>query len=471
MSEAFRVTGDGRTRTTGAGDTRVVSIPAFYGEPQRRPDTGQTEAENQRLAVDALVYLFAMDTRPIGGNDIFCWTAGVLAGAPLGQRILNPCCAGNTNFHMAAGDLVPTISRARAINANYALRDTGSGYAVATGALTGTQFARVMPTPVSGPSGAPQLFQIVAGKTYEFHVMGRPIGCQMRVVLGFWDASLNFLSQTVGGSVEVTSGAAPDARELSANTQLWVKVAAPLNAAYAACMIDMTRGSQGSVTDPKMLWTKAYFGETKPEAVAPTPYVPPSSFGRLAFQGQIYEPIPVQISGIAWSGRGPAPRPRVKVANIGGTLTDLVATYGDLVGAKITRITTYRKFLDDQPTADPTAYWEPDIWRVERKVAQTPQMIEWELASVLDQEGRRLPGRHMLRDACPWIYRRWTGTAFDYSRATCPYTGTSYFTVRGEGTGNPADDKCGKHLSDCRLRFPAPETLPSGAFPGLNKYV
>ena len=470
MSESVRVTGDGQARTTGAGDTRVVLLPAFYGEPGRRSDTGQTEAENQRLAPDALVYLFALDTRPIGGADIFCWTAGVLAGATLGQRIINPCCVGNTSFYAAAGDVVPAISRAVDVNANFALRDTGSGHAAATGTLSGTQFARVLPTPANGPGSAPFLFGVVPGKSYEFHLVGRPIGCQMRVLLGFWDASLNFLSQTVGGQVEVASAASPDARELSAYTQLWVKATAPLNAAYAACMIDMTRGAQASVTNPRMLWTKTYFGETKVDALAPTPYVPPSSFGRMAFQGQIYEPIPVQISGIAWSGRGPAPRPRARVANIGGTLTDLVATYGDLVGAKITRITTYRKFLDDQPTADPTAYWEPDIWRVERKVVHTPQMIEWELASVLDQEGRRLPGRYMLRDACPWIYRRWTGTGFDYSRATCPYTGPAYFTVRGEGAGNPADDKCGKHLSDCRLRFPAPETLPSGAFPGLNKY-
>lgn len=471
MADLIRITDNSDTRVTSAGDTRVAILPAFQDDPARRPDTGQTEAENQRLATDPLVYLFAMDTRPIGGNEIFCWTAGVLAGAPLGQRILNPCCAGNTNYHFGAGNLVPTISRAASVNANFALRDTGSGYAAATGTLAGVEFSRVYPAPADGPGIAPFLFPIVSGKTYEFHLMGRPIGCQMRVVLGYWDVNLVFIGQTVGGEVEITSTSAPDARELAAYTQLWVKATAPANARYAGCIIDMIRGSQASVTDPKMLWTKAYFGETKPEAVAPTPYVPPSSFGRLAFQGQIYEPIPVQISGIAWSGRGPAPRPRVKVANIGGTLTDLVATYGDLVGAKITRITTYRKFLDDQPTADPTAYWEPDIWRVERKVAHTPQMIEWELASVLDQEGRRLPGRYMLRDACPWIYRRWTGTGFDYSRATCPYTGTAYFTVRGEGTGNPADDRCGKHLSDCRLRFPAPETLPSGAFPGLNKYV
>lgn len=143
-------------------------------------------SENQRLAPDALVYLFALDTRPIRGNDIYHWTPGVLAGAPLGQRILNPCCAGNTNYHFTTGDLVPTVSRAVDVNANYALRGTGSGYAATVGTMTGSQFSRVYPTPANGPLGAPFLFGITPGKTYEFHIMARPIGCQVRVILGFW---------------------------------------------------------------------------------------------------------------------------------------------------------------------------------------------------------------------------------------------------------------------------------------------
>ena len=245
MSEAFRVTGDGQTRVTDSGDTRVALVPAFYFESGRRLNAGQTDAENQRLAPDALVYLFAMDTRPIGGNDIFCWTAGVLAGAPLGQRIPNPCCAGNTNFYVPSGNLIPTISRAVDTNAAFALRDNGSGYAAATGTLSGTQFARVLPTPANGPPSAPYLFSIVPGKTYEFHILARPIGCEMRVMLGFWDANLNFITQTVGGTVEITSTAPPTARELGDHTQLWVKAAAPPNHAAAF----MRKGFQGMHLD------------------------------------------------------------------------------------------------------------------------------------------------------------------------------------------------------------------------------
>jgi phage-related protein len=37
--------------------------------------------------------------------------------------------------------------------------------------------------------------------------------------------------------------------------------------------------------------------------------------------------------------------------------------------------------------------------------------------------------------------------------------------------GDQALDQCGKHLNDCRLRFPQGNNLPSRAFPGLDKYL
>jgi lambda family phage minor tail protein L len=202
------------------------------------------------------------------------------------------------------------------------------------------------------------------------------------------------------------------------------------------------------------------------------PYVHPSATGRVVFQGYTYEPIPVEITGFEWRGRGPAPRPKVRVANIGGLLTGLLAEYGDLVGAKITRIRTFRKFLDDQPTADPAQYFDPDIWRVERKISHTSGAVEWELASVIDQEGRKLPSRAMLRDICTHTYRspNAAGTAFDYTGVTCPYVGGSYYTETDQTTTDLKSDKCSKYLSGCILRFGQTGILPTRAFPGMDKY-
>jgi hypothetical protein len=101
-------------------------------------------------------------------------------------------------------------------------------------------------------------------------------------------------------------------------------------------------------------------------------------------------------------------------------LDGLLGPGGDLLGATLTRLRTFRRFLDGEPDADPTAHFEPDIWRLERKTRQDAVLVEWELASVLEQEGRRLPGRQMLRDLCSHSYRRGTSSGFDYAAAAAP---------------------------------------------------
>jgi lambda family phage minor tail protein L len=189
---------------------------------------------------------------------------------------------------------------------------------------------------------------------------------------------------------------------------------------------------------------------------------------RVRFQGEDYQPLPIEAEGFAWTGRGAPPRPRLRVANIGGVLGGLLGPGGDLLGATLTRLRTFRRFLDGEPDADPTAHFEPDIWRLERKTRQDAVLVEWELASVLEQEGRRLPGRQMLRDLCSHSYRRWTGSGFDYAAASCPYSGAACFTEAGVPTGS-SGDRCGKRLGDCQLRFGVGAVLPTRAFPGLGR--
>lgn len=187
----------------------------------------------------------------------------------------------------------------------------------------------------------------------------------------------------------------------------------------------------------------------------------------VRYQGHDYQPMPIEADGFAWSGNGPLPRPKLRVSNIGGVIgAALLGT--DLLGATLTRLVTFHRYLDDEPTADPNAHLQPDIWRVERKTRQDPILVEWELAASLEQEGRRLPGRQMLAEMCGRRYRIWRDGAFDYSRAQCPYTGTAYFTETGQAT-SAENDRCGKRLSDCRLRFGAAGVLPTWAFPGLGR--
>lgn len=193
--------------------------------------------------------------------------------------------------------------------------------------------------------------------------------------------------------------------------------------------------------------------------------------GNIFFGGLEYYPIEMEWRDQEISGRGQMPAPRIKIANTNDLTQSLVNAYGDMLGAPIQRVRTYKRFLDGESDADPTAYFGPDWFTLERKVSDLPTVVEWELAASFDQEGKKLPGRHVIRDTCPWRYRHWDANqgAFDYSKAQCPYTGDTYYDRSGNEVTNPAEDQCGRRLKDCELRFGEGNALPFGGFPGVAR--
>jgi lambda family phage minor tail protein L len=208
----------------------------------------------------------------------------------------------------------------------------------------------------------------------------------------------------------------------------------------------------------------------------------------IQWRGNSYTPIPVMAEGFESSGQGSLPTPTLKFANVGLLGSAIINEFGDPVGAKITRWVTYSDYLDDGATPDPNEHFLPEIWFVERKKAQNRVFIEFELSAAMDQAGRLLPGRQVLRDACNLRYRSYLGLSESTGKPTfrynetdmgCPWTGTNTDTNNPEGpyidhTGtvvaNPALDVCGKKLSDCKARFNlTTKILPFGGFPGVNR--
>jgi lambda family phage minor tail protein L len=185
----------------------------------------------------------------------------------------------------------------------------------------------------------------------------------------------------------------------------------------------------------------------------------------VMFGGVAYTPIDIEASGWEWNGQGKLPQPKIRVANIGGIASGLVAEYGDLVGATITRMRVYQSNLDGQPNADASAFFEPDMFTVNRKSNQNKAFIEFELRSRFDAQNLKLPRRQVLRDTCTQTYRAYRDGAF--IQGSCPYVGTAYFTVAGASTTDPAADQCGRKQSDCLLRF-GNAPLPTYAFPGAG---
>lgn len=193
--------------------------------------------------------------------------------------------------------------------------------------------------------------------------------------------------------------------------------------------------------------------------------------GFVSYGGVEYTPVDIEFEGLETSGAGALPTPRVRVANNDGFAQQIINTWGDLLNCSFHRVRTYARFLDGHEEPDPTAYYGPDTFRVERRVSENSQFIEWELSAAIDQEGKQIPGRQVIRDTCLWRYRAFNHSSgqFDYSRAQCPYTGASYFDINDEPVTDPAKDVPSRRLGCCRARFGAANPLPFGGFPGVAR--
>ncbi len=194
-----------------------------------------------------------------------------------------------------------------------------------------------------------------------------------------------------------------------------------------------------------------------------------ASGASVAFGGVTYQPLPIKSEGWARSGQGQLPRPTLTVSNVTGLFSSLNLMYDDLLGVGVTRKRTFAWALDGEPGADPDAILHPiDAFVVARKTHQDHDICQYELAAKMDVENRTFPSRLMLQNACSHVYRRWNGTAFDYSRATCPYDGGVYRNRLGQ-VASPAQDRCAKTLPECLARFGVSTDLGFTGFPGIDR--
>lgn len=202
--------------------------------------------------------------------------------------------------------------------------------------------------------------------------------------------------------------------------------------------------------------------------------------GPIVFQGITYHPWLIQAEGFERTGDVQQPSPTITVANIGvnqetgeetrGLISALCRAYRDMVGARVTVRQTFRKYLDGQPTADPSQELPPQIWYIEQRTNETPAEVQFELSGALTLDGLRLPGRPMQAGNCVWLQKG------GYRGPYCQYTGTAFFTALDVPTGDQAQDKCGGRLTSCQLRFGAQQGVPPiaavvnfGAFPSLDR--
>ena len=152
-----------------------------------------------------------------------------------------------------------------------------------------------------------------------------------------------------------------------------------------------------------------------------------------------YFPAPINAEGFEVTSRGTLPRPILSIASQSQDGIDQISllrheirNFGDLIGAKVTRRKTYAKYLDrenfeppgvdengtplplspkdlqqlpDGYEPDPYAEMPPDVYFIERKITENKMILSYQLTSVLDLEGYKLPKRMIVSDKCMWQYR------------------------------------------------------------------
>ncbi len=182
--------------------------------------------------------------------------------------------------------------------------------------------------------------------------------------------------------------------------------------------------------------------------------------GEVVWNGNTYLRFPVEAEGFEYTGKGTLPRPKIRCSNILSTITAIIATLpSGLEGAKVTRIRTLARYLDavnfpgsvnPYGTPDPTAEFPREVYYVDRKVAETRDVVEFELAAAFDLAGVRAPKRQCVSNICQWVYKSaecgytpvtsFSGTydekslAATYSRTTTTITVTS--TAHGIAAGD-----------------------------------
>ena len=155
----------------------------------------------------------------------------------------------------------------------------------------------------------------------------------------------------------------------------------------------------------------------------------------LIFDNLEYTRMPIEATGFEFNGKQ-LPRPRITISNVLGTFTTILLTLPQgLEGAKVTRIRTLQRYIDNTNfiggeillengsnlllengsaidmesginpfgTPDPTATFPNEVYYIDRKVTETRDIIQFELAASFDLNGVRLPKRQVLPADFPGI--------------------------------------------------------------------
>lgn len=204
--------------------------------------------------------------------------------------------------------------------------------------------------------------------------------------------------------------------------------------------------------------------------------------GKIVWQGNVYEPWAIEGKDFERTGDGQQPNPTLQVGNIGadeqgepiaGVVSALCLALDDLRGAVLTRRRTLAKYLDAEnfpegnPSANPNEHFADERWIISQKSHEAAESVTFVLSSPLQFDDVQLPTRQVLANLCGWLLIN--GPEGGYRGAYCGYTGTAMFDKDGNPVTDPAQDRCGGRVSDCKKRFGEWQPLSFGGYPSADR--
>lgn len=118
---------------------------------------------------------------------------------------------------------------------------------------------------------------------------------------------------------------------------------------------------------------------------------------QITFKGNSYTPYPIQLTGISQVVEGAYPRPQLVIANLDKLIGSYTFLFSDIIGAEVTYIRTFAKFLSVGLSSPPLTYY------IARKVSHEIGSLTFELRTALDKERAFLPSRQMLKKDFPGL--------------------------------------------------------------------
>lgn len=181
------------------------------------------------------------------------------------------------------------------------------------------------------------------------------------------------------------------------------------------------------------------------------------------FGGVEFKAWPYQITGLEASTSGQTPEPELNASNINGALTSLCWTFDDMAKFKVYIYQTNVKYLDARnftggnPSADPLQV-RTQLFMIDEKLSEDDLTVRWRLGCPYDVGDLLIPTRQITQ-VCTWAMRGQYRTGDG-----CDYNGSLMFDEKGNPVDDPAKDKCGGLVKDCKARHGQQKALPFGGF-------